>query len=127
MPYQLEFPDYSKPFKNFFDRVYTVVLMLSDGNHGLDYYPETASEYQDNRDAELSNNPVCASHRNLVGDVCPDPKCKLKKYETIEYKQGTLVLTNSRVLHRATTENLKDRIIVRGYAVSKNDTLYLYW
>lgn len=131
MPYQLEFKDYQPPFTKYFDKSYTIVLMLSDGEYSLDYYLETDSEYKDTKEEELNNNPVCASHRNLVGDDCPNPNCSLSNYQTIHYKQGTLLMMDERMLHRATEPNFKNstdlRIIIRGYAVLKNDVLYLYW
>lgn len=131
MPYGLEFKDYQAPFVKYFDKIYTIILMLSDGEYSLDYYPETVSEYKDTKNEELGNNPVCAEHRNLVGDACPNPNCKLKEYKTVHYTQGSLLMVDSRILHRASAPKFKNptdlRVIVRGYAVQKDDTLYLYW
>jgi len=127
-PFQLEFPDYTGDFESYFEGHYSFIIMLSDGNYSFNYFPQTLSEYK-NTPVEEMNNAVCSHHVKLVGDSCTNPNCPLSKYETIQYKQGTLLAQHSRVLHRGNlpTNDDRFRIIVRAYGVVKHGVLYLFW
>lgn len=130
LPYTKEFKDYNNDFHEYFDKTYTFIIMLSDGNYSFDYYPETFSLYKNTVQEEISNS-ICIEHVKLVGDQCPNPNCTLKEYQRIYYSQGTLLMQQSRFLHRAspvTFNSLQDmRTIARAYGVVKNDILYIFW
>jgi len=129
-PYTQEFKDYNNDFHSYFEEFYTFVLMISDGDYSFDYYPETVSKYKNSPDEEISNY-FCKDHVKLVGDKCSNPDCKLKDYTRINYKQGTLIVQEERFLHRASPAIFKQhddlRVIVRGYGVMKNNTVYIFW
>lgn len=129
-PYEREFPDYNKDLHNYFEGVYTFVIMLSDGDYSFDYYPETNSEYKNSVEEEMENS-YCKEHVKLVGDNCTNPNCTLNKYEKIHYKQGTLLIQDTRFLHRASPSEFKNpddmRVIARGYGLKKNGVVYLFW
>jgi len=129
-PYQNEFPDYNKDFHSYFEKSYTFVLMLSNGDYKFDYFPETVSEYKNTPKEEIENY-YCKDHVKLIGDKCTNPDCTLNKYETIEYKQGTLLIQEQRFLHRASPAQFSSsddmRVIVRGYGVVKDNVLYIFW
>jgi hypothetical protein len=129
-PYEKEFEDYNKNFHAYFEKSYTFVIMLSKGEYSFDYYPETVSKYKNTVEEEM-NNYICKDHIKLVGDICSNKNCQLKKYERINYNQGTLLIQEERFLHRASPAEFnsdKDiRIIARGYGVMKNNVLYIFW
>ena len=55
--------------------------LLSDGNYSFDYYPETLSLFGKDYKEAKSISPICEQHRNLVGDNCANPECKLKEFK----------------------------------------------
>lgn len=126
-PYRDEFPDYTGSL-DYFDGVYTMTVMLTDGNFRFDYYPETNSNWANNIIADIANTP-CDKHIHLEGDECPNPKCPLSNYTSIHYKKGTLVLQASRFMHRIGPSEFtgQPRITFQGHGVLKNNTLYLHW
>jgi hypothetical protein len=129
-PYEKEFKDYNKNFHSYFEKSYTFVIMLSKGEYSFDYYPETVGKYKNTVEEEM-NNYICKDHIKLIGDICSNNNCQLKKYERINYNQGTLLIQEERFLHRASPvkfDSDKDiRVIARGYGVMKNDVLYVFW
>lgn len=130
-PYNVEFDDYDFDFSNYFDEYYIFTLMLSDGEFSFDYFPETDSSFgKDILDAS-TNTPICKDHVNLVGDNCSNPNCELKKYETIKYTKGSLLVQNERVLHRVGSRDINGshslRATLQTYGVVKDGTLYLFW
>ena len=127
-PFQLEFPDYTGDFESYFEGHYSFIIMLSDGDYSFNYFPQTVSNYKDTAHEEMKN-VVCLHHVKLVGDSCANAMCPLDNYETINYKQGTLVVQSRRMLHRGNLPTNDDnlRIIVRSYGVVKYGVLYLFW
>jgi hypothetical protein len=105
--------------------------LLSDGNYSFDYYPETLSLFSNNYKEAKSISPICEQHRNLVGDECSNPKCKLKEFKTVYYKKGTMLMQDERFLHRVGFTDLNGssdyRITLQGYGLIKNKILYLVW
>lgn len=128
--YEKEFNDYNKNFHSYFNKAYTFVIMISNGDYSFDYYPQTVSKYKNTSEEEMSNF-FCKDHVKLVGDICSNPNCNLKEYQTINYKQGTLLIQEERFLHRASPAKFNSnddmRIIIRGYGVIKNNILYIFW
>lgn len=126
-PYQEEFSDYTGNL-NYFDGIYTMTIMLTDGAFTFDYYPETDSTWATDIMTDLTNTP-CAEHTHWEGDKCPDPNCPLVRYETIHYKKGTLLLQDSRFMHRIGPSKYNDqhRITMQGHGVAKNNIMYLHW
>ena len=130
-PYNVEFEDYDFDFSNYFDDYYIFTLMLSDGVASFDYYPETESTFgKDILDAS-KNAPICQDHVNLVGDNCVNDDCQLKKYETINYSKGSLLVQKERMLHRVGNRDIDGsdgiRATLQTYGVVKDKTLYLFW
>ena len=105
--------------------------MLSDGHYSFDYYPETLSEFGRNYIESKTISPVCEQHRNLIGDNCSNPTCKLSEFKSAFYKKGTMLLQEERVLHRVGLTDLNGsnnlRIALQGYGLVKNKTVYLVW
>ena len=106
--YELEFPDYTNNFNEFFSLDYTFTIMLTDGEFTFDYY----------------DDELCKVHEN-----CISPQCKSIPYTTIHYKKGDLVLQEKKNLHRIGPSKFYNdaRIAIQGLAVIKDDTFYMYW
>jgi hypothetical protein len=130
-PFDGVFSDYSNNFDEYFDRKLIFTVLLSDGDYSFDYYPETISKFGKNYFETSQISPLCNDHRNLVGDVCPNPSCVLKEYKTVYYKKGTMLVQEERFLHRVGLKDLNDsenlRITLQGYGLIKNNILYLIW
>lgn len=128
-PYNLEFADYNN-FNDYFEEYYVFTLMLSDGNFSFDYYPETKSKFG-NTPLEEQQSIVCEGHVDLIGDNCTNSECQLKEFETINYKQGSLLVQDDRYLHRVGYKDIdgtdSKRITLQSYGVVKNGIMYLFW
>jgi hypothetical protein len=129
-PYQMHFKDYDN-FNTYFDEKLIFTTMLSDGEFSFDYYPETVSEFGKDFFESMSIRPVCEDHANLVGDNCPNTNCQLKEFESVYYKKGSVLLQNTRTLHRVGIKDLNGtsnlRVTLQSYGVVKNNVLYLLW
>jgi hypothetical protein len=103
-PYQREFADYTN--FDYFDKVYTLTIMLTNGEFTYDYTDEV-SKYK----------------------TVEKPQFTPTEYKTIHYSRGDLVLTEDRYYHRVGLSNYSEelRMTLQGHAVVKNETLYLYW
>jgi hypothetical protein len=130
-PFEKAFTDYTGNFEEYFDQKLIFTVLLSDGTHSFDYYPETISNFGKDYFEASQIAPICQSHKNLVGNACPDSNCQLKEFKTAFYKKGTLLIQEERFLHRVGLkdfDNNKDlRITLQGYGLVKNDILYLIW
>jgi hypothetical protein len=130
-PFEQYFTDYTGNFNDYFDQKLIFTTLISDGQYSFDYYPETLSPFGKDYKESRNISPVCKDHRNLVGDNCPNPQCKLVKYNSVYYKKGTMLLQDERVLHRVGLSDLNGssdlRITLQGYGLVKNGTLYLVW
>jgi len=129
-PYDIEFADYRKNLNDFFEKSYVFTLMLSDGAASFDYHPKTKSKFCDNGD-QTPSRPICDSHSDLVGDNCANKDCQLTEFQTVHYKQGSLLIQDERYLHRVGYTDIDgtatDRITLNGYGVVKNEIMYLFW
>jgi hypothetical protein len=130
-PFEQVFEDYTGNFDEYFDQKLIFTTLLSDGNYSFDYYPETVSNFGKDFFETTGIAPLCQGHRNLVGDLCPNPECTLKEFKTVYYKKGTMLLQDERFLHRVGLKDLNGgsnlRITLQGYGLVKNNTLYLVW
>ena len=128
-PYEKEFSDFTN-FHDYFDEYYIFTLMMTDGKSSFDFYPETKSNFP-RRDIEETEKPLCKEHEDLLGDVCVNPNCQLKEFQTIYYTPGSLIVQTERVLHRIGSRDINgtdaSRISLQGYGVVKNGTMYLCW
>jgi hypothetical protein len=117
-PYQKEFADYQG--FDYFDRVFTITIMISDGNFSYDYFPES-QKYG------TPQEKLCKHHEWLIGDDCPN--CPLGPYSSIKYGRGDLVLSEDRCLHRVGASQFagSKRITLQGQAVVKDNIFYMYW
>ena len=129
-PYEIEFAEYRKNFNDFFEKSYVFTLMLSDGIASFDYHPKTKSKFCDNGD-QTPSRPICESHADLVGDNCANKDCQLTEFQTVNYKQGSLLIQDERYLHRVGYKDINgtatNRITLNGYGVVKNEIMYLFW
>ena len=129
-PYQNEFSDYNNNFNEYFDEYYIFTLMLSDSQASFDYFPETTSNFG-NSAMEETETPICKDHVDLIGDNCGNPDCRLIKFNTINYTQGSLLVQNERMLHRVGHRDIdgtdSNRIALQGYGVIKDNVMYLCW
>ena len=125
-PYNRDFLDYEN-FDNYFENYYVFGLMLSKGLSSFDYFPETQSNFSSIK----SGTPLCENHHDLVGDECGNPDCKLIKFNTVEYTQGSLLIQSKKILHRVGIKDIdgtkEQRMTLQGYGVVKNDIMYLIW
>ena len=130
-PFQNYFEDYTGNFNEYFDEKLIFTTLLSDGLYSFDYFPETVSKFGKDYNESRTISPICNQHRNLVGDNCPNPKCKLTEFKSAFYKKGTMLLQDERVLHRVGLTDLNGsndlRITLQGYGLVKNKILYLVW
>jgi hypothetical protein len=130
-PYERYFKDYNGNFNEYFDQKLIFTTLLSDGEYSLDYYPETLSPFGNDYKETRNISPVCKQHRNLVGDECSNPECQLSEFKSAYYKKGTMLLQDERVLHRVGLKDLSGssnlRIVLQGYGLVKNKTVYLVW
>jgi hypothetical protein len=130
-PFEKIFEDYTGNFNEYFDQKLIFTTLLSDGNYSIDFYPETLSPFGKNYKESKTISPVCEQHRNLVGDKCSNPVCKLSEFKSAYYKKGTMLLQDERVLHRVGLKDLSGscdlRITLQGYGLVKNKILYLLW
>ena len=130
-PFEKHFTDYTGNFNEYFEQKLIFTTLLSDGNYSFDYYPETLSLFGKDYKEAKSISPICEQHRNLVGDKCANPECKLKEFKTVYYKKGTMLLQNERFLHRVGLNDLNGssdyRITFQSYGLVKNKKLYLVW
>lgn len=130
-PFEKYFKDFAGNFNEYFEQKLIFTILLSDGNYSFDYYPETLSLFGKDYKESKSISPVCEQHRNLVGDACPNPECKLKEFKTVFYKQGTMLVQNERFLHRVGLQDLNGssdyRITLQSYGFIKDKKLYLVW
>ena len=120
--YTEEFNDYTD--LTYFDKLYSLTIMLTDGEFTYNYFPETISEYTPERHAH------CKDHVWLIGDDCKNKDCNLKEYTTIKYGKGDLILTGDRFFHRigpSVYTNSQERITLQGHGVLKDDVFYMYW
>jgi hypothetical protein len=120
-PYSAEFPDYTD--LSYFDDIFTMTIMLTQGDFTYDYYKETYMKWP--RPA----NSLCNAHVRFRGDVCSNPDCKLNDYVTVKYNQGTVNIGRQCRLHRIGKSVFTgdSRIAIQTHSVLKNNTLYLYW
>lgn len=129
-PYERYFTDYIN-FNEYFDEKLIFTTMLTDGEFSFDYYPETLSQFGKDFFESMNIKPLCEEHANLVGDNCSNPDCTLKEFESVYYKKGSMLLQNSRTLHRVGLKDLNGsdslRITLQTYGVVKNNILYLLW
>jgi hypothetical protein len=130
-PFEKYFDNYTGNFNEYFDQKLIFTTLLSDGHYSFDYYPETVSAFGKDYKESRNISPVCKQHRNLVGDNCDNPICKLQEFKSAYYKKGTMLLQDERVLHRVGLQDLNGksdlRITLQGYGLVKNKTLYLVW
>ncbi len=130
-PFEKYFKDYTGNFNEYFDQKLIFTTLLSDGNYSFDYYSETVSPFGKDYKEARTISPVCEQHRNLVGDNCSNPDCKLTEFKTAYYKKGTMLLQDERFLHRVGLVDLNGttdlRITLQGYGLVRNNILYLVW
>ena len=130
-PFERHFEDYTGNFNEYFDRKLIFTTLLSDGNFSFDYFPETVSSFGKDYKEAKHISPICEQHRNLVGDNCANPDCKLTEFKSAYYKKGTMLLQEERFLHRVGLKDLNGsadlRITLQGYGLVKDGTLYLVW
>lgn len=130
-PFERYFTDYTGNFDEYFDQKLIFTILVSDGEYSFDYFPETLSPFGKDYKESRNISPVCIDHRNLVGDNCPNPQCKLVNYNSVYYKKGTMLLQDERVLHRVGLSDLNGslnlRITLQGYGLVRHGILYLVW
>lgn len=130
-PFEKVFADYTGNFNEYFDKKLIFTTLISDGNYSFDYYPATISQFGTDYFDTSKIAPVCDQHRNLVGDVCTNPDCTLKEFNSVYYKKGTLLIQEERFLHRVGLKDLNNsadlRITLQGYGLVRNGVLYLVW
>lgn len=120
-PYQVEFPNYTD--LSYFDDIFTMTIMLTQGEFTYDYFKETYATWP------RIEKDICPSHFRLRGDNCENFHCILKSYLTVKYNQGTINIGRQSRLHRIGKSIFagQPRITIQMHSVMKDNIIYLYW